>query len=668
MAKKVSKAAEMPEKVEEKKEEKVVSKAATKKAAPKKEITKKVSAPLKTEEKKVASKASAKKVSAPKEKKASSPKKEAKGEAAEAKEIAKVLVEEAPKKEAPKAKKASSKAPKKETAPKEEKKDVLAPKDVAPTVTEEEKAPKETKKPAASKKKVTAPKKAASEEKKPETKEAKVSVSDAPANSIPKKNPKKSLAKDLPEIAPKEKKPKNPPVDDLDPDLELALKDQGKAEEALTKFSGAESDIKKADAPEMSDEELDEAIRDNKEKSRGKKKMTVAQLVASGKELVGLDGVEEKLAAIAKKNGSVKPEDVEKLTKNLQLSDDDFDSLYTYMSDNGIIYDDGSDDEDLPPEVENDDFSSEDNDDDSLDSDSEDGYGDEYDEDDDSMMDVKNSDPVRQYLHSIGAYQVLKDKNEEKELAKRILAGDREAKDQLIECNLKLVVSIAKHYVNRGMDFLDLIQEGNLGLMKAVDKFDYTLDYKFSTYATWWIRQAITRALADQARTIRIPVHMVETINKITRAQRKLVQKLNRDPTAEEISQELGGQWSASRIREIQQIALDPLSLEKPVGEEEDSHVADFIEDKDNESPYEYANRSMQTERINEVLKQLTDREARVIRLRYGIEDGRTHTLEEVGKEFNVTRERIRQIEAKALKKLRHPARAKLLKDFRNDD
>ena len=285
-----------------------------------------------------------------------------------------------------------------------------------------------------------------------------------------------------------------------------------------------------------------------------------------------------------------------------------------------------------------------------------------------SAADVKVSDPVKVYLREIGKYPVLTTKEQETEIAKRIIAGDESAKEELTRCNLKLVVSIAKHYVNRGMQFLDLIQEGNLGLMKAVDKFDYTRGYKFSTYATWWIRQAITRALADQARTIRLPVHMVETMNKITRAQRKLVQKLNRDPTAEEISEELQGLYSPDRIREIQQFALDPLSLEKPVGEEEDSHVGDFIEDKDNETPSEYADNSLLKDKIDEVLKELTDREERVLRLRYGLDDGRTHTLEEVGKEFNVTRERIRQIEAKALKKLRHPTRAKQLKDYRNDN
>ena len=282
-------------------------------------------------------------------------------------------------------------------------------------------------------------------------------------------------------------------------------------------------------------------------------------------------------------------------------------------------------------------------------------------------LDIKNSDPVKQYLREIGRYPVLKSKEEEVELAKRILEGDEYAKEQLTNCNLKLVISIAKHYINRGMQFLDLIQEGNIGLIKAVEKFDYTKGYKFSTYATWWIRQAITRALADQARTIRIPVHMVETINKITRAQRRLTQKLNRDPTPEEISNELDNILSADRIREIQLIAMDPLSLEKPVGEEEDSHVGDFIEDKDNESPLKYANTSLLKDKLNEVLGELTDREEKVIRLRYGIDDGRNHTLEEVGKEFSVTRERIRQIEAKALKKLRHPSRSKQLRDYLDD-
>ncbi|MFA6830062.1 MAG: RNA polymerase sigma factor RpoD [Bacilli bacterium] len=397
-------------------------------------------------------------------------------------------------------------------------------------------------------------------------------------------------------------------------------------------------------------------------KGKKGKKMTVAEMAKENVNIMTLDDIKNRFLVLGQKNNNkVDLDDLTKFTNHLDLSDDEFAELLVFFNEKGLDMSDGEengDEDDLPPLV---------GDPDLLGDDSEEVVDEEEEEIYAAAVDVKNSDPVRQYLHSIGTYQVLKSKDDEVELAKRILEGDQDAKDELIQCNLKLVVSIAKHYVNRGMDFLDLIQEGNLGLMKAVEKFDYSRGFKFSTYATWWIRQAITRALADQARTIRIPVHMVETINKITRAQRKLVQKLNRDPSPEEISEELGGLWSASRISEIQQIALDPLSLEKPVGEEEDSHVGDFIVDKDNESPYDFANHSMETERINEVLSQLTEREARVIRLRYGLEDGRTHTLEEVGREFNVTRERIRQIEAKALKKLRHPSRAKLLKDFRND-
>lgn len=401
------------------------------------------------------------------------------------------------------------------------------------------------------------------------------------------------------------------------------------------------------------------------------KKINAKQAMATGLDIAELDSIKERLLKQGKENGILTQEEVSDATRHLDLTDDEFNDLLDYFLQNGVNMDEDAseDEEDLGEESDEFDYDSEEDDEylsDSIDDDDDD----DDDEDDYGATDIKNSDPVRQYLHAIGAYEVLKSKDQEVELAKRILNKDdpedaKEAKDELIQCNLKLVVSIAKHYVNRGMDFLDLIQEGNLGLIKAVDKFDYTRGFKFSTYATWWIRQAITRALADQARTIRIPVHMVETINKITRAQRKLVQKLARDPTPEEISEELGGAYSAARIVEIQQIALDPLSLEKPVGEEEDSHVGDFIVDKDNESPYEYANRAMLTDRINEALSELTDKEARIIRLRYGLEDGRTHTLEEVGKEFVLTRERIRQIEAKALKKLRHPLRSKKLMDFR---
>ena len=289
---------------------------------------------------------------------------------------------------------------------------------------------------------------------------------------------------------------------------------------------------------------------------------------------------------------------------------------------------------------------------------------DEYDTFDfSSGDDIKVNDSVKMYLKEIGKYPLLKTE-EEPILAQRIEQGDEEAKQILINSNLRLVVNLAKHYVGRGMQFLDLIQEGNLGLIKAVDKFDYRKGYKFSTYATWWIRQAITRAIADQARTIRIPVHMVETINKITRVRRTLIQELGREPTPEEISAATHGELTPAKIREIQKVAMDPVSLELPIGEEEDSHLGDFIEDKESESPVEYATNQLLRDELEEVLKDLTPREERVIRLRYGLDDNRPRTLEEVGKEFNVTRERIRQIEAKALKKLRHPNRAKRLGDY----
>ena len=272
-------------------------------------------------------------------------------------------------------------------------------------------------------------------------------------------------------------------------------------------------------------------------------------------------------------------------------------------------------------------------------------------------------DPVRMYLKEIGKVDLLSPE-EEIELAQRMSEGDEEAKRRLAEANLRLVVSIAKRYVGRGMLFLDLIQEGNLGLIKAVEKFDCTKGFKFSTYATWWIRQAITRAIADQARTIRIPVHMVETINKVIRVSRQLLQELGHDPQPEEIAEEMN--LPVERVREILKIAQEPVSLETPIGEEEDSHLGDFILDDEALEPAEAASFTLLKEQLIEVLETLTPREAKVLRLRFGIEDGRTRTLEEVGKEFNVTRERIRQIEAKALRKLRHPSRSKKLKDFLN--
>ena len=280
-----------------------------------------------------------------------------------------------------------------------------------------------------------------------------------------------------------------------------------------------------------------------------------------------------------------------------------------------------------------------------------------------SMEGINIDDPVRMYLREIGRIPHLS-YDEELELAKKVLAGDEAAKQKLAESNLRLVVSIAKKYVGRGMLFLDLIQEGNMGLIKAVEKFDYTKGYKFSTYATWWIRQAITRAIADQARTIRIPVHMVETINKLIRTSRHLLQQLGREPTPEEIAAEM--EIPVEKVTEIQKIAQDPVSLETPIGEEDDSHLGDFIQDDDSPAPQDAAAYTLLREQLEEVMKTLTPREAKVLKLRFGLEDGKSRTLEEVGKEFNVTRERIRQIEAKALRKLRHPSRSKKLKDYMN--
>ena len=350
------------------------------------------------------------------------------------------------------------------------------------------------------------------------------------------------------------------------------------------------------------------------------------------------------LIEIAKKNNNVLDYDkILDYLKDMKLTDKQFDKITDYLQNQNV-------DINFPDEEPDDDF-----------------VPDEADDVDLNTIDlsvpdsVSIEDPVRMYLKEIGSIKLLTP-DEEIEIAKRIEAGDEEAKKKLTEANLRLVVSIAKKYLGRGMNFLDLIQEGNLGLLKAVDKFDYKKGYKFSTYATWWIRQAITRAIADQARTIRIPVHMVETINKLTRTSRQLVQELGREPTPEEIAEEMD--LPVERVREIIKISQEPVSLETPIGEEEDSHLGDFIQDDNMPVPSEAAAYSLLKEQLKDVLSTLTPRERKVLILRFGLEDGRARTLEEVGKEFNVTRERIRQIEAKALRKLRHPNRRHILEDY----
>lgn len=355
------------------------------------------------------------------------------------------------------------------------------------------------------------------------------------------------------------------------------------------------------------------------------------------------------LVKLAKKEKNIlMQEEIVNYFKDMNLPPEKFDDIYAYLEKNNIevfkVNVEADVDDEIILEMENEE---EEHDIESIDLSVPDG--------------ISIEDPVRMYLKEIGKVQLLT-AEEEVELAKRMENGDEEAKKRLVEANLRLVVSIAKRYVGRGMLFLDLIQEGNLGLIKAVEKFDYTKGYKFSTYATWWIRQAITRAIADQARTIRIPVHMVETINKLIRVQRQLLQELGREPYPEEIAKEMN--LPVERVREIQKISQEPVSLETPIGEEEDSHLGDFIQDENVPVPADAAAFTLLKEQLDEVLMTLTEREQKVLRLRFGLDDGRQRTLEEVGTVFDVTRERIRQIEAKALRKLRHPSRSRKLKDY----
>ncbi len=356
-------------------------------------------------------------------------------------------------------------------------------------------------------------------------------------------------------------------------------------------------------------------------------------------EIKTFDERKNELVKQGKEKGKITYEELANSLKGLELTSEELDELYNLFSENGIRIVSEEDDDDEEGEAL------------LLD-------------DNAITKDLTINDPVRMYLKEIGQIKLLT-MEEELQLADRILEGDSEAKATLAEANLRLVVSIAKRYVGRGMLFLDLIQEGNIGLMKAVEKFDVSKGYKFSTYATWWIRQAITRAIADQARTIRVPVHMVETINKLARIQRQLTLELNREPTEEELAKKMG--TTPDKIRDIYKISQEPVSLETPIGEEDDSHLGDFIKDERNVSPEEYATNELLKDEIAEVLLTLTEREEKVIRLRFGLDDGKSKTLEEVGQIFGVTRERIRQIEAKALRKLRHPSRSRKLKDYMGD-
>ncbi|MDO4167875.1 MAG: RNA polymerase sigma factor RpoD [Eubacteriales bacterium] len=422
------------------------------------------------------------------------------------------------------------------------------------------------------------------------------------------------------------------------------------------KTASAKASKKSADTTDVDKQTKKKAASGKTEKKTASKEQTgksVKKKEADPKEEA--KKFQERLVALLElaktKKNVLESNEINNFFKDIELNEERTEAIYDYLSQKNVdvlqISDEKDDEDDLILELEN--------------------SGDVPDEEEIESIDlsvpdgISIEDPVRMYLKEIGKVPLLT-ADEEVELAKRMEQGDMEAKKKLAEANLRLVVSIAKRYVGRGMLFLDLIQEGNLGLIKAVEKFDYKKGYKFSTYATWWIRQAITRAIADQARTIRIPVHMVETINKFVRVQRQLLQELGREPYPEEIAAQMG--MPVERVREIQKISLEPVSLETPIGEEEDSHLGDFIQDDNVPVPAEAAAFTLLREQLDEVLGTLTEREQKVLKLRFGLEDGRARTLEEVGKEFKVTRERIRQIEAKALRKLRHPSRSRKLKDY----
>ena len=550
-----------------------------------------------------------------------------------------------------------SKEEKKKTTKKTVKEDKKQVKETAKKTKKAEPEVKEEKK--TSKKKAE---KAVPAQVKEEKKTSKKTKKEAePEAKEEKKTSKKAKKEDKSEVKEEKKSSKKTKAE---PEAKEEKKTSRKTKKDAEKE--AKKEDKKADSDSIkevigSDGKSIKAVKKNKKSSLGLKK-----------KYNDIDDLKNDLLELNKQGVDIVQSDVVAALDRFDMSDDEIDQFYDWTSSVNIDLIDETEEEE---ELEDDDYLASEDVEEDDEEDSEKNIVINYEQ---ASTYTKVNDPVKMYLKEIGRVPLLK-ADEEIEIAKRIEYGNNhpedpaavqdglDAKNELISANLRLVVAIAKKYTGRGMLFLDLIQEGNMGLIKAVDKFDYTKGFKFSTYATWWIRQAITRAIADQARTIRIPVHMVETINKMTRIQRQLVQELGRDPSAEEIAERMGNGMTAEKVREIQKIALDPVSLETPIGEEDDSHLGDFIEDKEALSPDQYANNELLKDEIDLILSTLTEREEKVIRLRFGLEDGRTRTLEEVGKEFDVTRERIRQIEAKALRKLKNPTKSKRLKEFLDD-